>query len=357
MEDQKMGAQPVVSVVMAVYNGLPFLDAAIRSVREQNFADFEIIIVNDGSTDGSGVVLAAHARDDSRVRIIEQENRGLVRALNRGLSVARGRYIARMDADDLALPDRFTKQVRFLDAHPDIAVVGGAIELIDESDRPLGIVRYPLTPDEVRERLLEGSPLAHPAVMMRRSVIEEAGGYRPQYRYAQDYDLWLRLAERHHLANLPDVLVRYREHLGKVSLTNYPQQLVAGIAARYAAACRRAAQADPTDRLTRLDFAALKAIGMPHGEERAARDEIFRALFIVAAEGRFPVWRLARLWLAEDRRMPLSSDTLRWLIKFSLSVGYNRPRRLPQAAILLALISIYHPLVTARYLGYLSRHG
>jgi glycosyltransferase involved in cell wall biosynthesis len=243
---------PRVSVVLPVYNGEPFLTDAVDSILAQTFRDFELIGIEDGSLDGSGEILDRFALADSRVRVLHQANAGIIAALNRGLALARGEFIARMDADDVAHPERLARQAAFLDGRPDIAVVGCAVTLIDERGKRIRDVEYPRTPEAVAEFLEIGAPLAHPAVMMRRDAVRAVGGYREAYRHAEDYDLWLRMAERYRMANLPDRLLLYRQHETKHSFTYAVEQRFASRIALAAARCRRAGMPDPTEGLTAL---------------------------------------------------------------------------------------------------------
>jgi len=230
--------------LLPVYNGGRFLDPAIKSIREQTFADFELIAVDDGSKDDSLAVLQRHAAEDPRIKVISRPNRGIVATLNEGLSVCRGEYIARMDADDIAAPQRFALQIEYMDAHPDCLVVGSGIIAIDENGNEMCRLKYPANPTPM---LLQRSCLAHPAVMIRTEPLRRAGGYRLAFRHAEDYDLWLRLAEIGPLANLPDYLLYYRQHNGKVTVQNALAQAVASAAAAASARRRRACGVDPAD--------------------------------------------------------------------------------------------------------------
>jgi glycosyltransferase involved in cell wall biosynthesis len=200
-----------ISVVMSVFNGGEFLVPAIQSILGQTFRDFEFIIVDDGSTDGSGDVVASF--QDSRIVLVRQENRGLAASLNRGLEIATGELIARQDADDISLPERFTHQVAFLDKNREIAVLGTAALLVDPQGRPFS--RFaPFERHErlVKELLLGVCPLVHGSVMARREAIVSAGGYLPVFGHAQDVELWLRMSARYRLANMRDVLYWLRKH-------------------------------------------------------------------------------------------------------------------------------------------------
>lgn len=209
---------PMISVIMPVHNGAAYLAAAIESILAQTQPDFELIIVNDGSTDGSGDIVCGFA--DGRIRLIDVAKCGLVKALNLGLSESRGRYFARMDADDIARPKRLARQAAHLDRHPDIGVLCTDIATIDAEGRQTGVQRQAnLTSDILREGLLyrqQIKPVIHPTVMMRREVADALGGYRG-FDSAEDHDLWLRAVDRFGFARLDDILLDYRIHPGGVS--------------------------------------------------------------------------------------------------------------------------------------------
>jgi glycosyltransferase involved in cell wall biosynthesis len=215
---------------MPVYNARRYLVEAVQSVLSQSLDDFELIAVEDGSSDGSGRILRRFAGRDRRIRIISRGNTGIVQALNDALKQARGEFLARMDADDVSLPTRFDLQVQFLRAHPEVVAVGSHVELID----PYGVIfpdkwqpRLALEHDGIEADLLRGNgwALIHPSVMMRRADVEAIGGYRREFQHAEDIDLYLRLAERGKLANLPEVLHRYRQHLGSVNRVHRDRQI------------------------------------------------------------------------------------------------------------------------------------
>lgn len=222
---------PTVSVLMAVYNDRRFLSEAVESILSQTFEDFELIIINDGSTDGSTDLLTHFAEQDSRIQLIHQSNRGLTCSLNTAIERASGRFLARMDADDIALPERLNLQVQFLHSHPNHGAVGGQVELIDAEGEPVGegrtynrLRQLPLCHEYIDEALLHIEwPLVHPAVMMRRTHVVTVGGYDERYKTNQDHDLFLKLAELTRLANLPDTLLKYRRHTEQVTQTTGQQ--------------------------------------------------------------------------------------------------------------------------------------
>jgi cellulose synthase/poly-beta-1,6-N-acetylglucosamine synthase-like glycosyltransferase len=210
---------------MPVFNAEKFLRAAIDSILGQTWSDFEFVIIDDGSTDGTGEILRKYEQEDPRVRLVFCEHVGVTNALNEGLAVSRGEYVARMDADDVSMPERFAVQVDYLDEHPEVVAVGSAIETMDTEGAALGFSRWAETHEEIDRLLLRGQGgLAHPSAMIRLEALKAIGGYRPEFRYAQDKDLWLRLAEHGRLANLPLPLLRYREHAGSIGFAHRDEQ-------------------------------------------------------------------------------------------------------------------------------------
>ena len=212
-------ASPKVSVVMSVYNAGAFLREAVDSVLAQTFEDFEFIIIDDGSTDDSLPLL--RSINDGRLKIVEQENRGLIASLNRGIELAQGQYIARMDADDRCEPDRFSLQVRHLDQNPDIALLGGSISTMDETGNPLAArVGFPQTHEEIWADIGRRPwVFCHPAVMFRRDAAIAVGMYRKEFAHAEDAEFFARLMTRYRAANLSEVLLSYRLRRSAVSFT------------------------------------------------------------------------------------------------------------------------------------------
>ena len=236
-----------VSVLMPVRNGWPYLPAAVDSILNQTYRHFELIIIDDGSTDEGREWLAARALQDDRLRLVANPGQGLVEALNYGIALARAPYIARMDADDIALPERFERQVAFLEANPSIAILGTQTSFIDENGNPIDSAStYPTEPAQLSRNLEEkGCVLVHPSVMGRREAILGVGGYRHRTEYAEDYDLWLRMDESFALANLPQTLLCYRRHPKQISHgVNWRQRLARDVALLSARA-RRSGRPDP----------------------------------------------------------------------------------------------------------------
>lgn len=214
---------PTVSVVMSVYNGERFLQNAIDSILTQTYHDFEFIIIDDCSSDRSVEIIESY--NDSRIHLVRNEqNMRLPASLNKGIKLAKGKYIARMDSDDISVPKRLAKQVEYMEAHPDVAVIGGSYQAIDEDENDL-YVHCSMTGEKLSRYFLYPSPLAHPTVMMRRNIIVDNNlFYDEQYSSAQDYDLWQRINKKFKIDNLPDILLRYRIHSNSISVAKRRQQ-------------------------------------------------------------------------------------------------------------------------------------
>jgi glycosyltransferase involved in cell wall biosynthesis len=296
------GPAPAVTVLMSVHDGAAYLKEAVDSVLGQTFRDFELVVVDDGSTDATPGLLAAYA--DPRLRVVRQENRGLAAALNRGLDLARGRYVARMDADDVCLPGRLARQVAFLDSHPEVDVLGAWVETFGE--RAGDVWRYPPDAASIRCRLLFENVLAHPSVVMRRAALEREGlRYDPDFRYGQDYELWQRAGGRLTFANLQEVLVRLRIREGAPERAARRRERARLLGAVYARALGE---------LGLRPTAAELALHMDLGAYRYGKDALFLAWTeawltrLLAANGRARVYPerelgavIGRVWLAAFR--------------------------------------------------------
>ncbi len=206
--------RPRVTVVMPVHDGAPYLRPAVESILAQTYRDLELLVLDDGSEDESAAIVASYR--DPRVRLHRRAaNLGVVATLNEGLELASTEYVARMDADDVSHPERLARQVAFLDQHPDVAVLGTAVKDIGT---PRGAYALPCSHGAIRARLLFDWAIAHPTVMLRPAVLRAHGlRYDPVYLHAEDYALWVEVAARAQVANLPDQLVFYRHHDRQVS--------------------------------------------------------------------------------------------------------------------------------------------
>jgi glycosyltransferase involved in cell wall biosynthesis len=218
---------PAVTVLLPVYNGEKYLRPAIDSVLAQTYRNFELLIINDGSSDSTEAIIQSY-RDDRIVYVRNERNLGLIATLNRGLDLARGIYVARMDADDVSLPRRLDRQVGFMDANPRLAASGSAYQVLLHGH----VVRRAVLPTDSTDlkcRSLFNCPLAHPTVIMRRDVLRNAAlRYSPGYPHSEDYALWVGLLDEHELANLPDALVKIRSHRGQVT-QKYPREKMATV--------------------------------------------------------------------------------------------------------------------------------
>ena len=213
-------AYPRISVIMSVYNGEKYLREAIESILNQTFTDFEFLIVNDGSTDGSLEIIQSY--QDERIRVINNEqNIGLTKSLNKAIKQARGEYIARQDADDISLPNRFEEQIKYFEKHPETAILGTSKYVIDEDGKILRKEIALLKPNS--KNLLKTNVLRHGSVMFRKAIVDELGGYNELLRYSQDYELWLRIVKRYEVRNLRQLLYKSRSHSANIRLMNWEE--------------------------------------------------------------------------------------------------------------------------------------
>jgi hypothetical protein len=304
-----------VSVVLPVRNGGGYLRLAAASILSQTWRDLELLVIDDRSDDGAFDALSATHSDEARLRLLRNPGSGLVAALNFGLREARGEFVARMDADDVALPDRLARQVEFLDRHPDIAVVGAQAAFIDAAGALTGERTYFPTDATALAIALttRGCVLKHPSILARKDALLGAGGYRPAFTMAEDYDLWLRLAERTRLANLPEVLLHYRGHPEQISAGVNLEQRFARDLALIAARARRAGEADPFDGFAaapRFDRPNASAAQLPAEVDRLA--SAYRALSFFEGASSVPPDRAALANLIEAARSGLLGDGRRY---------------------------------------------
>ena len=218
---------PAISVLMSVYNGAPWVREAVESVLAQTASDLELIVVDDGSTDATPELLGAIR--DVRLRVERQSRAGLTRSLNRALQFSTAPLVARMDADDVALPERFAKQLAFLEAHPNVGLLGTGCQEISLSGEILRTITPPADDEAIRRALIRENPFIHSSVVMRRASVEAVGGYDETLPVAQDYDLWIRMSRVTRLANLPEPLVLRRLTPGRVSSARDTDRLKAEV--------------------------------------------------------------------------------------------------------------------------------
>ena len=210
-----MNDRVLVSVIMSVFNSEQYLDEAVTSILNQTFINFEFIIINDGSTDLSLSILNKYQNMDSRIKIINQDNAGLPRSLNKAIALSEGKYICRMDSDDISLPTRIEEQVTYLEMNPNIGICGTWAEVFGDECR---IISHPTAHEKLKAQLLFNVSFVHPSVMIRRSVIEKSMlMYNERYTNSQDYKLWSELSRETKMANIPKVLLKYRATEGSIT--------------------------------------------------------------------------------------------------------------------------------------------
>ncbi len=211
---------------MPAYNAARYVAEAVESILAQTYTNFEFLITDDGSTDGTPEILRHYADRDPRIHFVSRPNAGYLVRLNEMLGQARGEFIARMDADDVALPHRFEHQMSYLAAHPECVMVGSRVIIIDPDGCPLTIMGEALTHEEIDSRLMaaRGQMVYHPSIIVRKQAILDVGPYRQEFYTAEDLDLFLRLAEVGRIANIPEPLLKYREHMGKIGHVHATRQ-------------------------------------------------------------------------------------------------------------------------------------
>ena len=239
---------PPISVLLPAYNARRFIAAAVQSILDQTFTDFELIVIDDGSTDNTKKILQGFADKDPRVKLISRPNTGYVTALNEAIAMARGEFFARMDADDISLPTRFEKQVAYLRENPDVVLLGTHVAQMDGAGAVIGPMRdVAFGHERIDAALLRrGWPIVHPAVMMRADAVRKVGGYVVEFCPNEDHDLFLKLGEIGRLENLPEVLVHYRKHAASES-TIKSDKSVSLISRIILDACRRRGIAVPVE--------------------------------------------------------------------------------------------------------------
>lgn len=214
---------PTISVVMPVYNAKPFLGEAIESILGQTYKDFEFIIINDGSTDGSKKIIESYAKKDKRIVVINQKNHGLVYSLNKGIAMAKGKYIARMDSDDISYPMRLERQLRIINSRQGVIVVGATYEAIDEEGNKLGITVVSTVDEDIKRELFCRCPFAHGSVLIDKNAIKKVNGYLQRVP-VEDYDLWIRLSSEGKFYNTKEILFAYRINKNSISHNNEQRQ-------------------------------------------------------------------------------------------------------------------------------------
>ncbi|MBN2396206.1 MAG: glycosyltransferase [Candidatus Atribacteria bacterium] len=226
--------KPKISVLMSIYNEpIEWVSEAIESILFQTFKNYEFLIINDKPDRKENIVLLAeYAKKDRRIKIIENaHNIGLTKSLNKGLDLAQGQYIARMDADDIALPNRLTEQVTYMDAHSDVAACGSYVKLFGDNEKVINEFRT--KSNQTVNYLLVGSPIVHPSAIMRKSILDKFNiRYNEDLRFAQDYNFWFMLSTVAKIANIPKVLLKYRSSEKQISRGRQEEQLAIAVRER-----------------------------------------------------------------------------------------------------------------------------
>lgn len=245
---QTCGRFPLVTVLMSVHNGEKYLETAVNSILRQTLRDFNFLIIDDASTDNSPQMLKEFARKDARIRILtNRTNLGLAASLNRGISQIETRYIARMDADDIAVPQRLERQLQYMESHPEIAAVGSGVGRFSINNNFCFHIYQPAcSPNIIKNRSYNiGPQLVHPTVVVRTEALKKVGNYREQFISTQDYDLWLRMLESYELSNLPEILLYYRKEQQGISFQRQSEQSINHILALQSSEYRRKNLLDP----------------------------------------------------------------------------------------------------------------
>lgn len=224
--DYNNSGKPLVSVLIPVYNGVPFINQTLDSILNNNYKNIEIILVDDGSKDTSRNTCLEYVTKHENIKFISfEKNKGMDRALNAGIKVANGKYIARINQDDIIMPDRLEKQVKFLEKNADYVAVGGQIILFTNDNPEYAKVSFPLTDEEIRSKWLVFSPFSDPTVTFRTSTVLETPGYSQLMWPADDVHMWYMLGSLGKLANLPDVVTKVRWHRGAGSIQSHKRQM------------------------------------------------------------------------------------------------------------------------------------
>ena len=241
---------PEISVLTSCFNANEFIEESIESILSQSFGNFEFILIDDGSTDDTLDIIRRYAARDKRIRVVTKENSGLQKSLNLGLSLAKGDWIARFDADDVALPDRLERQWQFIKRHRDIILLGGGCLEIDKSGRHIKQHIYPMNHRGLMKRLeCLGPFFPHSTAFFSRSRVQDLGGYNPRFRRSQDWDLWLRMARVGLIGCLREPLIKLRKHEKSVTAMNSGRLTeIMGMAATVCHFRRQAGRSDPSQR-------------------------------------------------------------------------------------------------------------
>lgn len=323
----------LVSFVIPIFNGANYIGKTLASIQRQTCPEWEAIVVDGGSTDGTAAIVENAVGRDERIRLIVAPGSGIAEACNIGASAARGSYLARLDADDIAVPSRISKQREYLEANPDVAVVGGQFFEVDASGAPFHPTRISAQPvgvAGVMASLPTRCVICNSTATMRREAFDRVGGYRTAFVGSEDYDLWLRISDSNKLDNLPDVLVNYRIHSGSVSFTRLFDSVVGAEVARRCARRRRQGREDPVSSRGAIDDEVLNELGLGREGAVIISFEGFQSLSsqwlirgsIAAAEAAAAECRRIAREIASNQ--DLAAETLIIEIRLAIATGDGR---------------------------------
>jgi glycosyltransferase involved in cell wall biosynthesis len=261
-----VSVHPAISVIMAVRDAGRFLEPALQSLADQTFKNYELILVDNNSRDGTERIASAWADQDQRIRLYRSQSLGLARCLNFAATHARAPLLARLDGDDMLLPERLARQHARLMREPEIGLLGACVDVIDKDDNLIGRRHLPSTDTELRQFLRKGNPFVHSTIMMRRPLFEAVGGYRAGLRICEDFDLWCRMAEITEIANEPDILARYRIHESSMSAARPVRVAIADACIIAAARARHDGKPEPFVSGSPNLRAALAILDIPRDE-------------------------------------------------------------------------------------------
>lgn len=309
----------MVSVVMSVFGRDKYLEEAVASILNQFCQDFEFLIVNDGSNELVRELLESFS--DPRLIVIDQEWLGLTKSLNHAISLSQGEYIARMDADDISLSGRFQGQVEVLNENPNVGLVGTSYMDISENGERISETRLPENSQELKQNLIFQNQFCHGSVMFRRECLWRVGAYREGFRKAQDYDLWLRMAEHYDITNLPEIFYKRRVSLDSISIATKQEQNFFAKCARECAKARREGRIEPLDKLRKADEPTRRSKWLYSNDEKLSLFHYklyYGRSFFTQRE----LKQARQFFLAALRQLPYRLDLLGFLFATYLPVRF-----------------------------------
>lgn len=323
-------SSPLVSVLMSVYNGEAYLSEAIESILNQSMADFEFIIINDGSTDKSTEILKKYASKDRRIILVEQSNIGLTKSLNKALHLAKGKYIARQDSDDVSLPDRLKMQIDYLEKNSNYVMIGSKGILIDELGKKLKDIEVLTDYHTINEYLLTNNQFIHGSIAARRDTIVEIGGYRNKFKYAQDYDLWLRMSEEYFITNIQNPLYKLRRTSSSISITKYDRQIAFATLARIFHTERECFQTDSYNDLSHENPEELIEKNFPDFLKSLKSEKFYTCIAHLNDTRNLKNYRLSYYWINNSLRYAYNIKCYQKILKLLTSILLTKIKSIKQ---------------------------